>query len=101
MRAREGLCANIGVQTVFSRTSKPGRSAARLPSRDEKKTDRRSESWWKSLDLLFLHLNISAFSDLHGMGPVSILTDMGVIAEFREIGIKGHTMVTQMQEFVC
>ena len=33
--------------------------------------------------------------------PVFGLTDMGVITEFREIGIKGNTKITQMQKFVC
>lgn len=27
---------------------------------------------------------------------VSTLTNMGIVTEFREIGVKGYTMVTQM-----
>lgn len=80
MLAREAHDANTGELRAFSRTSKPGLSAARLPSHDETKIGHRSESWWKSLDPLFLSQSISKSRTC--TEPVNVLTDMGIVAEF-------------------
>ena len=32
---------------------------------------------------------------------IAVLTNVGVVTEFGEVGIEGDTMVTQTQEFFC